>query len=65
MMTKKVLANELGYNYIGKGHVDCEDCFVVQAKNTAEYKNIGRTQAEAYDWLMQKKINKSIKEMGK
>lgn len=51
-MTKKEMANKLGYEYLGKG-IDSEgnDGFIVRKYGTAEYKSIGNTVGEAYDWL--------------
>lgn len=53
-MTKKQLADKLGYEYLGKGLTPCggEEGFIIRKYGTTQYKVIGNTQAETYDWLV-------------
>lgn len=54
-MTKKELAKELGYEYLGKG-VDSygDDGFCIRKIGESRIRSIANSQAEAYDWLYEK-----------
>ena len=57
-LSKKQLAEKIGYEYLGKGFDDAgNEGFVIRKLGTTEYKIIGQTQGEAYDWLMDKQNN--------
>ena len=51
-MTKKEMANKLGYEYLGKGIDNAgNDGFIIRKYGTTNCKNIGLTVDEAYDYL--------------
>ena len=54
-MSKRQMADKLGYEYLGKGFDSSgDDGFIIRKYGTTNFINIGRTIAEAEDWLIDK-----------
>lgn len=61
-MSKRKMAEKLGYEYLGKGFDDaCDDGFLVRKIGTTNFISIGNTMAEAEDWLIDKINQLNIK----
>lgn len=51
-ISKKQMADKLGYEYIGKGFDDsCDDGFIIRECGTTNHTNIGTTMEQATEWL--------------